>query len=331
MRSNIFLLTIVGALYSGVFLSYATVYAQSYEDQAKTILQLFESGQKDTAYALLEPLKKHARFVPAVIYTRARMTPDDRALALFKEVVAMEPGGRWADQAALQLVSRYVDKRDSLAAYHWTEVLRVNYPRSPLVADAEDLLDGVRIWRSPEEDSADTPKGDPAKIKEASPGTAAKAKDPAQKEQKKAEEKKAEVKKPAEKAEVKKMAEKTDVKKAAEKKVEEKKAEAKKDSAVKSPESAAQKTGSASEVYKSSGMKGYAIQVGIFPSRNQAEVRSGELKKKNIRSVALPKVIDGKKQYALVVGPYQSIEDANKKKPIVASACDCKAFIVKVQ
>jgi septal ring-binding cell division protein DamX len=84
------------------------------------------------------------------------------------------------------------------------------------------------------------------------------------------------------------------------------------------------------ESYSSSGMKGYALQVGLFPTRDMADGRAAELKKKNLRSVALPKMIGGKKQYALVIGPYASIDEANKKKPAVAGACGCQTFVVKV-
>lgn len=336
MRSNLFFLSVVGALYTGIFLTCTATYAQSHEEQAKNILRLFESGQKDSAYALLEPLKKSARFVPAVLFTRAQMTPDDRALALYKEVIALQPGGIWADQAAYQLVARYADKRDSVGANLWAEVLRMNYPRSPLVGDAEDLLEGIRTWRSPDEDLAEIPRSkeapgvketpkakDASKPKDSPPKEASKTKDVPKtkdvaKETKKADEIKADEKK-------------TEIKKVADKKSDAKKSDEKKDGAAKSTAAAAEKESSPSETYKASGMKGYAIQVGIFPTRDQAEVLSGELKKKNIRSVALPKTVKGAKKYALVVGPYDSIDEANKKKPTIAGACDCQAFIVKVQ
>lgn len=309
MRSHILFGTIVGALYTGIFLTCTAVHAQSYEDQARTIMQLFQSGQKDTAYVLLEPLKKSARFVPAVLYTRAQMTPDDRALALYKEVIALNPKGPWADQATFQLVSRYVEKGDSVAAQVWAEVLKSNHSGSPLVASATDMLKGVQHWQSMEDDPAvDISKGKPSARESVKEGTSGKE------SQKKAEEKKGEEKKVAEK--------KSEGRKAEEKKEPAKLAEAK---------SGDSKAAVPSDTYKASGMKGYALQVGVFSTRDLADSRSQELKRKNIRSVALPKMVNGKKQYALVVGPYTSIEEANKKKPTVAGACNCEAFVVKVQ
>lgn len=305
MRSQTIFLTVVAALYTGVFLTCTAAYAQqSYEERAKTIMQLFESGQKDTAYAMLEPLKRSARFVPAVLYARAQMTPDDRALSLYKEVMALEPQGAWADKAAYQLVVRYAEKRDSLGAHIWAGALSTQHSRSPLVATATDLLKGITSWRSADEELADV----------AVPASAAKSDPP----EKKLAEKPAVKKEEVRKEEVKKVGEKViETKKTSEK------------SGAKAGEVASKST--TTETYKSSGMKGYAIQVGIFSTRDLADSRSNELKKKSIRSVALPKMVDGKKYYALVVGPYTTIEDANKKKSVVAGACSCDAFVVKVQ
>lgn len=246
--------------------------AQSYDEQARTILTLFEAGKKDTAYALLEPLKSSARLVPSVLYTRAQMTPDDRALALYKEIIALEPGGPWADKALFQLVTRYVEKRDSLAAQTWTNVLRTNYPRSPLVPNSEQLLAGVTSWSNVEEEgtqatsrrSADTVRR----------GTTRRASN---------------------------------------------------------TETSTSSSNTPTDSYSGSGMRGYALQVGLFPTRAAADVRVAELKRKNLRAVALSKMVGGKKNYALVVGPYSTIEDATKKKATVSGICDCKAFIVKVQ
>ena len=254
--------------------------AQSYEDQARAILQLYEAGQRDSAYTLIEPLKRSARFVPAVIFTRAQMTPDDRALGLFKEIVALEPGGAWADEAVYQLVRRYADKRDSLAAHTWMSSLRVNHPRSPFIPAAEDLLRNTSGWMTAEPDAperpttaAETPKSAPTSTPPKSSPVASSPKRPA-------------------------------------------------------PTPVAT---TPSETYRASGMRGFALQVGIFPTRKAAEDKAASLKKKNVRALPLPKTVDGKKQYALVVGPYKSIDEANKKKGTIATACDCAAFVVRVE
>lgn len=253
--------------------------AQSYEDQARSILKLYESGQKDSAYTMIEPLKRSARFVPAVIFTRAQMTPDDRALGLLKEIVALEPGGAWADEAVYQLVRRYADKRDSLAAHTWMGALRLNYPRSPFIPAAEDVLRNTSGWMTIEPDA---------------PERTATASEPP---------------KP------------TTVS-----------SEPKRTTATSEPKrSTTTPAAATTETYRASGMRGFALQVGLFPTRKAAEDKAAALKKKNVRALPLPKTVDGKKQYALVVGPYKSIDEANRKKGTIATACDCAAFVVKVE
>jgi hypothetical protein len=234
----------------------------SYDERARAILLLYDTGQKDTAYQLIEPLKREARFVPSVIFTRAQMTPDDRALSLYREIIALEPGGAWADDAAYQLVRRYIEKKDSAAAHIWANVLRTNYPRSPFVAMSDEVLRGVTAWEM--NDDPDGPLlADNSKVAR----TPAKPKDET---------------KPA-------------------------------------------------ETYKKSGMRGFALQVGLFPTKAAAEKRAAQLAKTKVKAVALPKTVDGKKQYALVVGPYKTLEEAGKKKASIATGCDCPAFIVKVE
>lgn len=240
----------------------SAVAQSSFDERARAILQLYETGQKDTAYQLIEPLKREARFVPSVIYTRAQMTPDDRALSLYREIIALEPGGAWADDAAYQLVRRYIEKKDSLGAHTWTSVLRTNYPRSPYLVMSDDALRSVTAWVL-EQDPDGPLLADNSKGK-----TPAKAK--------------------------------TDETKPA-------------------------------ETYSKSGMRGFALQVGLFPTKAAAEKRGKELGRRKLKAVALPKTVDGKKQYALVVGPYKTLEAASKKKSSVSSDCDCQAFVVKVE
>ena len=133
----------------------ATLSAQEYEEQAMEILKLYEEGQTDTAYWLVEPLKRNARFVPAALYVRAQMTPDDRALGLYREVIALDPGGAYADDAAYQLVRRYVQKRDSLAAIAWLSMLEKHHPQSPFLAMARNAILMQNLWSFGEEDEAE--------------------------------------------------------------------------------------------------------------------------------------------------------------------------------
>lgn len=294
MKSNQILLSMLGALCAGLCFTFAVATAQTTpEEQARTILGLFEAGQKDSAYALLEPLKKSARFVPAVIYARAQMTPDDRALGLYKELVVLDPEGPYADKALAQLVARYADKRDSLAAHVWAGVLHRDYPRSSLVSGTDSLLAGVKSWRAADD------------VAEAQPGrSAVRPSRPA-------------VGSPTKPAtgSTAKPATGTAAKPAP------------RDTTQRTSTGTKPPTGSSS----AKGMHGYALQVGLYPSKAEAASNAAILKGKGLTAVALPKTVSGVKQYALVVGPYASVEDATKKKPSVNSACGCKSFVVQVQ
>ncbi len=232
--------------------------AQSYEEQALDILKLYEEGQTDTAYWLIEPLKRNARFVPAALYVRAQMTPDDRALNLYREVIALEPTGPWADEAAYQLVRRYIDKRDSMASWTWYSMLTTNYPQSPYKARAFSVLEGVASWQFETEDER------------VSESESSKSEDAGTKEE----------------------------------------GEAKEDEEE---------------------FRGYALQVGLFPTKEAAERRLAQLRARSLQPEIFPKDVNGKTQYALVVGPYESREEASKAREGVTKACECGAFTVLVE
>ncbi len=324
-----------------IVLAAGTLRAQvSPEDQAKAILQLFEAGQKDTAYALIEPLKKSARFVPAVLYVRAQMTQDDRALGLYKELIALEPESEWAEKSAYQLVARYTDKRDSLAAYTWNKVLKDNYAKSDYVVLAETMLAGVSSWRSADEGTdvaAQRPK--PAG-RETRPGAGTKP--AASVATRDSTAKPAASTKPA--AGTKPATSKPGTAKPTASTSGTTSTGTTKPVAGKAPAGTAPATGTKPPTTGTSAkaptanegaaadapMRGFALQVGLFPTRAKAEARAAELKAKNVIAQPLPKYVDGKKNYALIVGPYATMEEANKKKAAVSKGCDCQAFLVDV-
>lgn len=252
------------------------------EDHARRILQLFESGQRDSAYAMLEPLKKSARFVPAVLFTRAEMTPDDRALPLYKEVIALQPEGEWAERSAWRLVSRYVDKRDSSASYTWNGVLKNRYPKSPYIAMADDAVGRVKVWAA--DDIPGQPVRDTARTRGRGSSTANGRTTPP----------------------------------------------VRRDTTVRRTSTTTRRTDTSS-AGSSSAMRGYALQLGLYPTREAAQARATQMKQKGLTAAALPKRINGERQYAVIVGPYPTIEAATAKKSSVASKCGCTPFVVKVQ
>ena len=253
-------------LVCAVLCSGAILSAQTYEEQALDILKLYEGGQTDTAYWLIEPLKRNARFIPAALYVRAQMTPDDRALNLYREVIALEPNGAWADEAAYQLVRRYVDKRDSLASWAWYSMLNKTYPQSPYTAKALSVIEGVSSWQFEVEDEEVNEEVDT----EVSENT-------------------------------------------------------------KDAESATEKVQETSTTDVEGQFKGYALQVGLFPTKEAAEQRVRQLNAKSLQPEIFPKDVNGKRQYALVVGPYESRAEASKAKERIIQICECGAFTVLVE
>lgn len=316
MKSNQILISTLGALCAGLCFTFAVATAQTTpEEQARTILGLFEAGQKDSAYALLEPLKKTARFVPAVIYARAQMTPDDRALGLYKELVVLDPEGPYADRALAQLVARYADKRDSLAAHVWVGVLHRDYPKSSLVSGTDSLLAAVKSWRAADDLAEAQPGKSAARPSKPPVGSATKpptgspSKPPT-----------GSTARPATGTAAKPPTGGTSTGGTAAKPTT-------RDTTQRISTGTKPSTGSPS----AKGMHGYALQVGLYPTKAEAASNAAILKGKGLTAVALPKTVSGAKQYALVVGPYASVAEATKKKATVNGACGCKSFVVQVQ
>ncbi|MBS1911530.1 MAG: SPOR domain-containing protein [Bacteroidetes bacterium] len=380
MKPNNFLLSILGAFCTGLLMTYAAANAQTNpEEQARTILQLFEAGQKDSAYALLEPLKKSARFVPAVMYARAEMTPDDRALGLYKELIAMEPASPWAEKASYQLVVRYAEKRDSLAAYLWDGVLKKNYSGSQFVGTADELLAGVKSWHSMDDVAEVGSKAKPGSgtTHTGLKGTPASGARAASKSATSADGKPS--------ARPATMAAKTTAP-AATKTATKPAGTAVTKPGAKSTAATATKQGTkpgtaaaaasgskpvpspvVADTVKSDGStpaatvpastapaaaattapattapakpaavarsdKWFALQVAAFPTKPQAIARAAELKKKKVNATPLPKLnASGKKSYALVVGHYSTLEDANNGRGALKPKCDCQPFAVEIR
>ncbi|MCC7439301.1 MAG: SPOR domain-containing protein [Armatimonadetes bacterium] len=334
---------------------------EAYQEQSLAILKLYESGDKgkrDSAYKLIDRLKsdRQARFVPVVLFVRGEMTPDDRSLNLYREVIALEPGGAWSDDAAAALVQRYAANRDSLGAHTWLAMLKSNYPRSPLASAMQDSIAGIKDWKLPDapavapktgastkndtvrsqvrkpaqsagqsavrRDTAKTTK--PATTAKTSTTSTTKKTSTATSSAKKSTSTSSSTKPTTPKA--------SSTTKPTATKPSSSKTTAKPTSSTKPPTGASKTSASkpASDTVLSK-LRGYALQVGVFPSKEAAQPQLTELQQKKLQVYALPKFIDGKKQYAVIVGPYPTLDDASNRKAEIAEACGCQAFIVKVE
>lgn len=368
--------TVMLLLLAGVLATNSTLAQGTYEEQSLAILKLYESGDKvkrDSAYKLIDRLKsdREARFVPVVLFVRGQMTPDDRSLNLYREAIALDPGGPWADDAAAALVRRYATNRDSLGAHSWLGMLKSNYPRSPLVVAAQDTIAGISDWKLPEapaiapktgvaSKTGVAPKNDTVRSQVRRPaqsGTQSSVRRDTAKATKPTSTAKTTSAKPSSTTSSVKKPTSTSATKSATgstKPATTKTSTATSPTASKqAPSTTASKTAAkptastkptsttktvakpatpkpASDTALSK-LRGYALQVGVFPSKEAAQPRLTELQQKKLQVYALPKFIDGKKQYAVIVGPYPTLDDADNRKAEVAAACNCQAFIVKVE
>lgn len=348
---------------------------EAYQEQSLAILKLYESGDKgkrDSAYKLIDRLKsdRQARFVPVVLFVRGQMTPDDRSLNLYREVIALEPGGAWSDDAAAALVQRYAANHDSLGAHTWLAMLKSNYPRSPLASAMQDSIAGIKDWKLPDAPAvapktgastkSDTVRSQvrkPAQSAGQSAGQSAVRRDTAAATKPTATKPTATKPTTTAKTSTTSTAKKTSTATSSAKKStstssstkptppkassttkptatkpSSSKTTAKPTSSTKPPTGASKTSASkpASDTALSK-LRGYALQVGVFPSKEAAQPQLTELQKKKLQVYALPKFIDGKKQYAVIVGPYPTLDDASNRKAEIAEACGCQAFIVKVE
>jgi cell division protein FtsN len=76
----------------------------------------------------------------------------------------------------------------------------------------------------------------------------------------------------------------------------------------------------------------YGLQVGIYSTHEAADSeRSRFIKTAKLRTEVLEKLVLGEKKYAVVIGNYNSEEEALKAQSIVEKQCNCKSLIFKKQ
>lgn len=270
-------------------------FSQTYENECKTILKLFESGKKDSAYSLIEPLKKKAPYSANVLYTRAQMTPDARAIGLYERIIALEPNGSFTERALYQLVRRHVENRDSLAASTWLAALRERFPNSANLKAAETSYNSVTSWKP--ELALPTKSAKPEQNSSSSQGS--------------------------------NLANNTTANNS--------KPDALITKTTTTPNPDTKPTNSnkneENKKNKKDFITGIALQLGVFPTKEGANNALDKVQETypDLRMEALPKMVDGKKMYALITGPYKSIDAAKKSAMALSGACNCKPFPVNVE
>lgn len=73
--------------------------------------------------------------------------------------------------------------------------------------------------------------------------------------------------------------------------------------------------------------KAFGLQVSIYSSQETAELEMKKYLKQRMRTEVRPKVVDGNKMYAVVIGNYSSRESAEGARPIVEQQCNCSPII----
>ena len=71
----------------------------------------------------------------------------------------------------------------------------------------------------------------------------------------------------------------------------------------------------------------YSLQVGIYSTKEAAEVEKEKFLKKRLRTSIEEKTINGVKKYAVVIGNYSSMESAEAAKKIIQQQCECEPII----
>ncbi len=72
----------------------------------------------------------------------------------------------------------------------------------------------------------------------------------------------------------------------------------------------------------------YGLQVGIYRMREAAAKELLKYQRLNLRAEIIEKQMGGEPHYAVVIGDYGSIEDAERAKKVVARFCQCKPFLI---
>lgn len=73
----------------------------------------------------------------------------------------------------------------------------------------------------------------------------------------------------------------------------------------------------------------YTLQVSLFRSPKLAHKEVERLRQRRLRAEIMPKIWQGTQHYAVVVGSYQSREDAEKARPTVARQCQCQPLVIE--
>lgn len=267
-------------------------------DEVNKYLLMVAQGKNQPAKdKILELLAKYpddpgVKLLHATIIENAYLAMD-----IYKNIIKDYANSEWADDAQWRIVQFYSIVGDTLQANKELAFMRANYPTSPFLGPANDVVRlALGVAKSEIRQTMDFNRPVQNNLNQA--------------DQKDKKENANQVIKPAENA-VNNQNNNTN------KEIEQK---------IKPKEETPINDNNNSKIEEN---VYYGLQVAIFSDRNTADNEKNKFLSQRMRTQVVEKNIDGQTKYAVVIGHYSSIESAEAAKIIVAQQCKCDPIIYK--
>ena len=302
LKTMMYIAVVTGICMAG----YTTSAAQS-DNLVRNRLKRIALGQAGEVRTELPDLLSEFPNDPGVRLLHAVLV-DDAALALpmFEKIVDDYPQSEWADDAQWRVVQIYALRSDTAKAWQTLQEYRKQYPDSEFLLFAAELVKNA-VGGMPPSRKASVYESNATDKPIAAQGTpqAAKKTEPAATTASKSTEKPS-----SEKSAGKPAADTTPPGKSAEKSTPDK-------SAV---QEAAKEKSAADR---------YALQVGLYSTRQSAESEVEKFRTARMRTEIIEKMVENEKKYAVIIGSYTTHEGAEKAKETVEKYCGCTPFIIE--
>lgn len=259
-------------------------------------LRMVAAGKIDEVKMKLPDLLAEYPDDPGVLLLHGVVIDDAyRAVDIYQSIIKKYPDSEWADDAFWRIIQFYAVTGDTSQAKTNLQKLRQTYPTSEYLAPATDIVtSAIKFARIAGKSSIE--RKSEYKV--------------AEKEVKSVEK---ETKIPEKAIEKPKVADakpdKSDI-------IIEVKKETKPEPAKTEPAKV-----------KETGFWG--LQVGIYRTKDKAEIEKENYIKQRMRTEVLQKTVDDEVMYAVVIGNYTSKESAESAKQIVEQQCGCKPIVFK--
>lgn len=286
-----------------IFLSFNPLFSQK-EEVSKYLLMIAQGKTSQVRLGILELLAKYpddpgVRLLHATIIENAYLAMD-----IYKDIVKDHPQSDWADDAQWRIVQFYSIVGDTLQANKELTLMRNNYPTSPFLGPANDVVRlALGIAKSEIRQTMDFN----AKVNNISP---------------KNENNKAELAK-TENPKIENKASNTSIKESLDAKDKKNIDLDEKSKANKSNIETSQNNKKDNEI------SFYGLQVSIFNDKESAENEKNKFLAQRMRTQVVEKKVDNKIMYAVVIGHYSSMDSAEAAKIIVGQQCKCEPIIYK--